>query len=411
MKSLVKMAGCVLAVALLITSCKDGSPEQEEQSYALRGKVEKGPFVAGSKIIAYELTDKLQPTGRSFAGLINSDDGSFALADVKLVSPYVLLDCDGFYFNEVSGKPSDARLNLMALAKLGADATVNVNILTHLERQRVEKLFAGGTGFTQAKEQASNEVLAVFGISPATPLQSEQTELCGSNSALLAISAIVQGYRTEAALTKLLSDISQGIAETGVLNNEDVKNALANDAAILSPASIRQNLETYYQSLGNKAAVPDCGTHLNNFVEKNPAESAGILYPSTGKYGINLLSTEPCRFSGKEQYEASFCAGLQAGRTLRVSVVPQCYEEIIPATDTTAVQTIKQCTDWAFEVPQTEIWIAGQWEEATRSRDFTINGPAQGDLHLYMHGKGKILIDIYENNSITPTRRKTIELE
>ncbi len=409
MKTILKTFGYTLAIVLFLSACKDDG-ETGEQNYSLRGKVEKGPFMSGSKVTVYELTSSLERTGRSFAGLISSNDGSFAIEGIQLVSPYVLLDCTGYYFNEVSGHASNGQLDLMALVELEENAIANVNILTHLERQRVEKLIGDGKSFAQAKEQAGQEVLAAFGLSSAVSLPFEHVELCGSDPALLVVSAIVQGYRNEATLTKLLSDIGRDIAETGTLS-DDLKNSLANDAALLSGATIRQNLETYYQSLGNKTDVPDCSAAIENFTKTNPAVSSGISYPANGKTGINLLSTEPCRFSGKEQYEASLAAELSVGRSLRVSVAALCSEQVVPATDTTAAKTITVCTNWVFEAIQTGGWTPGVWNEAARSRDFSINGPATGDLHIYMNGKGDILINIYENNSATPTRQKIIELE
>ncbi len=407
MKTTLNTIGWILVITLLLPACKDQNGAEE--SYSLRGKVEKGPFMSGSKVTIYELTSSLERTGRSFAGLISSNDGSFSLDDIQLVSPYVLIDCNGYYFNEVSGHSSGGQLNLMALSELEKNAIVNVNILTHLERQRVEKLIAQGKTFAQAKEQAGQEVLAAFGLS-ATSLQPERVELC-SNNPLLAVSAIVQGYRNEADLTKLLSDIGRDIAETGTLSNDDLKNSLANDAVLLSGTIIRQNLETYYQSLGNKTNVPDCGTDIEKFIKQNPVISSGISYPASGKTGVNLLSTEPCRFTGKEQYEASLAAELPAGRSLRVLVAARCSEIVIPASDTTAAKTITQCADWSFAAIQTGGWTPGTWNAETRSRDFTITGPATGDLHIYLNGKGAILINIYENNSAIPTRQKTIEFE
>ena len=86
----------------------------------------KGPFVAGSKVSVYELNEALAPTGRTFTCLINTDDGSFSLPSITLESPYVLLDCNGYYYNEVKGKLSTASLYLSALVKLIENSAVNI---------------------------------------------------------------------------------------------------------------------------------------------------------------------------------------------------------------------------------------------------------------------------------------------
>lgn len=111
-------------------------------------------------------------------------------------------------------------------------------------------------------------------------------------------------------------------------------------------------------------------------------------------------------------YEASLAAGLPAGRTLRISVVGQCIEqEETPATDSIPAQTVKICSEWAYEPFQTGGWVAGAWDQETLSRDFTITGPSSGDLHLFLNGKGEIMIHLYENNSVLPTKKKIIVMK
>ena len=51
----------------------------------------------------------------------------------------------GFYFNEISNSLSEAQLTLFALSNLSGKTSLNVNILTHLEKNRIV-IFAGGTG-------------------------------------------------------------------------------------------------------------------------------------------------------------------------------------------------------------------------------------------------------------------------
>ena len=205
MKIPVKIAGYILAAVLLFAACTEDSINTELKTYKLSGKVEKGPFIHESRVAVYELTSSLVPTGRSFVGY-TEDDGSFSIGNVEFVSPYVLINADGFYFNEVSGKLSKARLNLTALANLEQSSKVNVNLLTHLERKRVEKLIGEGNSFAQAKSRAMPEVLAVFGMS--SDLQAEQTELLDNDATLLTISSILQGFRSEAELSEILAFIA-----------------------------------------------------------------------------------------------------------------------------------------------------------------------------------------------------------
>ena len=114
------------------------------------GVAQKGPFRAGTKVKIYELDAKtFAQTGKYFEGKVQSDkDGSFVVPGVTLSSPYVLF--------EVSG----SNITLNALADLSDHDTVNVNVLTHLEQDRVFYLLEQGLKFFSAK------ILAEVDVSP-----------------------------------------------------------------------------------------------------------------------------------------------------------------------------------------------------------------------------------------------------
>ena len=66
----------------------------------------------------------------------------------------------GYYFNEVSGSLSTSNLSLQALADLTDSSSVNVNLMTHMEKKRVEYLMDNsGKTFAAAKTQAQTEIL------------------------------------------------------------------------------------------------------------------------------------------------------------------------------------------------------------------------------------------------------------
>ncbi len=83
-----------------------------------------------------ELDNSLLPTGRTFTGTIDDNTGTFS-AKGDLSSPYVELSADGYYFNEVSGSLSTAKLTLQALSDLTDSSSVNVNLMTHLEKNEL----------------------------------------------------------------------------------------------------------------------------------------------------------------------------------------------------------------------------------------------------------------------------------
>src|SRR5690606_23617658 len=140
------------------------------------------------------------PTGKSYNVQITDNKGTFELNNVSLSSAYINLRADGFYFNEVSGKQSDAQITLYALSDVTGKSELNVNILTHLEKSRVEYLMKSGQSFVESKTQAQKEILAIFNIEKSDIQSSENLNISkpgDDNAILLAISAILQGHRSE----------------------------------------------------------------------------------------------------------------------------------------------------------------------------------------------------------------------
>ncbi|MDR2584523.1 MAG: hypothetical protein LBC75_13675 [Fibromonadaceae bacterium] len=196
----------------------------------ISGVSQKGPFVKGSTATLYELDDKLVQTGRSFRDIIADDKGSFDIKiNVELASPYAMLEADGYYRNEVTGEVSTGTIKLYAIADIREKSNVNVNILTHLEYYRVQKLVEGGKSLQEAKKQAQKEILAVFNISEEFK-NSEDMSIFGTtdgDAALLAISILLQGDLTEGKFTERLADFSTGFRETGKWDNNVEKKAMA----------------------------------------------------------------------------------------------------------------------------------------------------------------------------------------
>lgn len=130
----------------------------------LLGTSQKGPYLVGSNVTLLEIEDNFSPTGRSFAEDITDNLGSFEFDNLQLASSFVEIRASGFYFNEVTNENSDAQLNLSAIVDLTDQESINVNILTTLEKRRVEHLIGQGNSFSDAKEQATEEILRVFEI-------------------------------------------------------------------------------------------------------------------------------------------------------------------------------------------------------------------------------------------------------
>jgi len=85
-----------------------------------------------------------------------------------------------------------------------------------IRKGRIEQLISEGNSFSEANEQAKTEILNIFSISKPDMsdfdlLDTSQTG--EDNAILLAISLIIQGFRTESELTDLLANISTDIRE------------------------------------------------------------------------------------------------------------------------------------------------------------------------------------------------------
>lgn len=191
----------------------------------ISGYAQKGPFMAGSIVDIYELEldgKTFAQTGKSFTGKVANDKGEFKIPNVSLKSQYALLKVTGYFTSEINGE--GVRATLTAVTDLSKRENVNVNILTHLEYDRVLALLGKGMNFTSAKKQAGREVLAAFGIGLEENAAAEDLNVSGesdADAALVAISKLLLAgeekgtNRNEEDLSGLLAKIAGSIGENG----------------------------------------------------------------------------------------------------------------------------------------------------------------------------------------------------
>ena len=82
------------------------------------GYVQKGPFINGSSVTISELDENLDQTGKTYFTTISDNSGSFEKKNIQLISNYVMLKADGYYFNEISGKTSTGQVTLYCWVNL-----------------------------------------------------------------------------------------------------------------------------------------------------------------------------------------------------------------------------------------------------------------------------------------------------
>ena len=192
----------------------------------LSGVSQKGPFVIGTDITAYELENgrSLKQTGKTFGGKIERADGTFDIKTIKLKSTFAYIVVDGFYRNEVTGENSTSAIKLRAFTNLQGRTSANINLVTHLEYDRVQYLVTKkDSTVAKAKMAAEKEIFAAFGIDNSDFKGFAEDfnilEEGDGNAALLAISALLQGDRTEAQLTALLASLSVDLGDNGKWDN------------------------------------------------------------------------------------------------------------------------------------------------------------------------------------------------
>jgi hypothetical protein len=271
-----KLVAAVAVVAVLFTACNKDSVKKD----VFRGYAQKGPFVIGSSVTISELKADLTQTGKTYITTIFDNSGSFELTDIEFVSNYVQLKVDGISFNEVYGVIVGVPITLYALVDIKDVNSANVNILTHLEKPRVEYLVRQEKkSFSDAKKQAQQEVLAIFGFTPSNT-SSEALNLT-NDGMLIAISSIFAGIPDGGRMIELIGQISEDIKTDGSLDNTSLGTKLINSAwwvssvgPYLSLAKIRNNMETKYTELGINTTIPDFESYVESFMNSG-------LYPRT----------------------------------------------------------------------------------------------------------------------------------
>lgn len=262
----------VVILSLVITSsCRKTANEIRINKDKLSGFVQKGPYINGTTIQMYELTSSLNQTGKVFNTQITDNSGLFEMDDVSLSSQFVEFLANGYYFNEISGLISPSVLSLYALSDITDISTVNVNLLTHLEKSRVEYLIGKGMDFSAAKDTAQKEILKIFGFPFQSIGKSEMLDISVNdeeNAILLAISIILQGNRSTGDLTELLADISNDIKQDGKVNDGNIISQMISSSLTLNLEEIRLNLRQRYQDIGIEATIPGFEKYIADFLSE-----------------------------------------------------------------------------------------------------------------------------------------------
>ena len=386
----------IILFTIIVFSCeKENDNGVNLNLDKVTGFVQKGPFLNGTAITISELTSDLISTGKNFSSQILDNRGTFEIRNVDLTSQYVELKADGFYFNEVSNSNSPAQLTLYALSDLSSRNSINVNLLSSLEKSRVDYLVSNGKSFSKAKEMAQSEILSIFEISKKGLAESEQLDISkpgDDNAILLAVSVILQGYLSVSELSELIANMSTDIREDGRLDSHSLGSTLINNARAIKLESIRKNLENRYESFGINITVPDFERYVNQFIDKTDFDFTGFIeYPESGKYGLNILDKTKANY---DPGTYSMKAILPEGASLKVKI---------------------SGLNWAFPAFQENTgWEHSDWNDADNSRTFTAIRTGEIDFKILFDSyqdstwSNEINLFVYENESQEVTWSKEI---
>ncbi|MDH6355176.1 hypothetical protein M2132_001513 [Dysgonomonas sp. PH5-45] len=364
----------------------------------INGIIQKGPYIVGSSVSFIELDYDLNLTGRAYETLVVDNAGNFEQKNIELKSNYILLKADGYYFNEISGAVSDGTLSLYALVDVNDISTVNVNVLTHLERPRIEYLIKEqGLSYALAKKQAATDVLKVFGFE-GDGLSSEDMDI-SQNEMLLVISAICQGNLSTGELSELIAKISNDIKTDGKLNDATLGSVLINNIAYVDLDKVCENVIKKYGELGQNAnlSLSKMEEYVHQFVTNSGFEQTSFIsYPEFGMYGPNILNTDLIEVRSSDYISYSLKAVLPKGNSSLKIVIRS--------------KSLKDSFWGKYRNGTEQNWLCSSYEFETRSNMFTIkNNQEESDLEVYFSGPDCI-VEYYENGSIFPSRTKEIKV-
>lgn len=220
----------------------------------LPSKSQKGPFYMDSDIFIQEIQiqdNHMRLSGNIFIDRVTDNLGTFILPD-NLSSPYLEIRVNGYYFNEVSGQPSDGTISLGSYSSIKDGKAPNINILTTLAQKRIKHLIQEeNLGFEEAETQAKIEVLRSFHIQDELE-NFDELKIDGNSegdAALLAISIVLQGELSTVELSNFIARIREDLRENGRIDDRDIYDIICDHTQNINPIDIRNNLTQYYESL------------------------------------------------------------------------------------------------------------------------------------------------------------------
>ena len=377
------------------------------------GVAEKGPYAAGSTLRLSELDEALDLTGTNFEWEVTGSQGDFTSPKITLSTQYAQLQVSGSYYNENFFKPSTGTLTLRGIVDLKDRESVNINVLTELEYERVMHLVnEEGKTFADAKALAEKEVLAAFSIAGDFDNSEDLTifENGDGNAALLAVSVLMLAETDDAGLAKRIEKFADSFAETGEWNDDKTKATIEKwQVAATTDGtldSIRKNIESW----GYADVVPAFEKYVEVFGNDVVPASSGNLPSSSsstegrGSSSSSVTLATPCKTETEDNCEYGTLADSRDGQTYKtVKIGDQVWmAENLNYDDSVQTPSLKE-RSWCFDDVPEHCNVTGRlytWaaaiDSAALANDFSgdIQGICPDGWHLPSSDEWSSLITV-----------------
>ena len=282
-------------------SCKkediEETPNPNPTNVSVSGKAQKGPYKNGSEIILYELNSSLDQTGVSYSTTCNDDAGNFSF-NAAISTTNVLVTATGFYYMEHYSLFSPYQLYLEAISDVQNGSTINVNLLTHLIKPRIEKLVDDGNTFTSARTQAQNELKTFLHVPPLDSTNFDKLDLINSNL-LFATSLLFQRRTVKFSssnnytywLSELMIRFRGDFRDNGQIDSQDIIDTLIFNANRIDLIDARRNLEAYMASLGLSTSLSGFEQYIFAFQKAYSTQVyVNTVFPDSAIWDIDVIA-------------------------------------------------------------------------------------------------------------------------
>lgn len=220
--------------------------DQKTISKTVYGLAQNGPY-ADSSIVKLTALDEstLESTEQVFTGMVEGGFGGYSVKAESLKSNIARVSVTGKYLEAKSGRLSEKELTLYALTDLNVHDSVNVNLFTTLEYERVRELVKNKKlSFADAKKQARNELLDAFHVAIKDEKGNDvnfddpekwsvygirDIENRDEDKVLMGLTAIFSAFN-ENYVESLIKTIAEDFAKDGKWDSDSTRKKIANAA-------------------------------------------------------------------------------------------------------------------------------------------------------------------------------------